>query len=226
MDRAERWARAKRETHGLKDWRRGVATAFAAGVCSVAALVLFGPEDAELSEALVIGGSIVGAYVLRPLAELAWNYLWGPWRTLNEVVMDLGRKKTNGEKADPEAAGKRFRAVSIRLEILRRLEGELRATEKKIVKAQADGRSLGIDGRHPFWEGVNERGFGGLQDMQAFYAQFRDCMDDLDAVELSWVTSVGPLNDTDRERLEKALPIVEKALSMLQGEIDRLVAIK
>jgi hypothetical protein len=55
VDRAERWARAKDETHGLKDWKRGVATAFAAGVCSVLVLALFGPEEAEVTEALALG---------------------------------------------------------------------------------------------------------------------------------------------------------------------------
>jgi hypothetical protein len=48
----------------------------------------------------------------------------------------------------------------------------------------------------------------------------------LDAVELSLVTSVGSLSDEDQERLGKAKPIVKKALTMLQAEIDRLIAIK
>lgn len=226
MDRSERWARAKDESHGLKDWRRGIATAIAAGVCSIVVLALFGPADAESTEALVVGGSILGAYVLRPFAEVGWNYAWAPWRTLNEAVSDLVKKQADGRQKDPKAADRRFKAVATRLEILRRLESELRATKKKVAKAQEVGYGASVNGRHPFWDEVNTRGFGGFQDMQTFYTQFRDCMDDLDAVELSWVTSSGPLSDEDQDRLKEAKPIVEKALNLLEAEINRLVAIK
>lgn len=225
MERAERWARARDETHGLKDWKRGVATAVVAGICSVAALALFGPEEAEMSEALVVGGSIIGAYVLRPLAELAWNFLWAPWRELNEVVSRLGQDRAP-KTADPDAVNRRFQAVSARLEVLRRLEAELRETQKAIAKAQVGRYRSGLDGRHYFWNEIEKSGFKGLQDMQSFYAQLRDCMDKFDAIEIFKVSSSGDLSDRDQERLEEAKETIDNALGLIRTEIDRLVAIK
>ncbi|HET7053578.1 MAG TPA: hypothetical protein VFI09_06660 [Solirubrobacterales bacterium] len=227
MDRAERWARAKAETHGLKDWRRGVATAVAAGVCSVLVLALFGPEDAEVAEALVIGGSILGAYILRPLAELAWNFAWGPWRALNEAVSALSRKQSEIKAPDErERAASRAKVIRARLQILRSLEGELRPIRKRLAEAQEKGYAVSLSIRHPFWDAAEKQGFGGVADMQGLFVELRDLMDELEAVELSRVSSMGKFDSDDYERLSKAQAIVEKALGILEAEIDRLVAAK
>lgn len=197
-----------------------------AGIGSVAAIALFGPEDAELTEALVIGGSIVGAYILRPLAELVWNYLWVPWRALNEAVLDLTKKPAAARTADPERANRQFKAVSTRIEILRRLEGELRPLRRKIIEAQEKGFAITLDVKHPFWDEINKSGFGGLQDMQAAYAQLRDLIEELDAVELFRVTGMDRFDDDDRDLLDRAGSIIETALAKIEAEITRLMAIK
>jgi hypothetical protein len=179
-----------------------------------------------MSEALVVGGSILGAYVLRPSAELAWNYLWAPWRDLNEIVSNLAQKDRPQQNVDPEAVNRRFQAVSARLEVLRRLEAELREIQKKVIKAQGGGYRAGLDGRHYFWDEIDKSGFKGLQDMQSFYGQLRDCMDEFDAIEVFKVSSSGALSDSDKERLEQAQKALDQALGLIEGEIDRLVAIK
>ena len=226
MDRAERWARAKSETHGLKDWKRGIATAVAAGVCSIFVLALFGPEDAEVAEALVVGGSILGAYVLRPLAELAWNFAWGPWRALNETVSGLASSQRESKTPEErERSDKRAKAIKARLEILRRLEGELRPIRKRLVQAQEKGYAISLSIEHPFWDSAEQQGFGGVPDMQGLFVKLRDLMDELEAVELSRVSSMGKFDSEDYELLGKAQGIVEKALDILEAEIDRLVAV-
>jgi hypothetical protein len=89
VDRGERWERAKRETHGLKDWRAGVGLAVIAGVGSILALLVFGSPGAAGAELLVIAGAVVFAYLVRPLLGVGWNYLWAPWRVAQEQINDI-----------------------------------------------------------------------------------------------------------------------------------------
>jgi phage-related minor tail protein len=65
-----------------------------------------------------------------------------------------------------------------------------------------------------------------VRDLQGIFVELRDLMDELEAVEVSRVTSMGQFGPEDHERLSNAQSIVEKALGVLEGEIDRLVAVK
>lgn len=87
MERQARWARAKRETHDLKDWHRGIRASVITGLGSAGALLAFGSRDALTEELVVVAGALVAGFVLRPLLELTWNYIWAPWRDLNERVL-------------------------------------------------------------------------------------------------------------------------------------------
>jgi hypothetical protein len=216
-----------RETHGFKDWRRGVWTALVAGCCSIAALGLFGFGAEQMNEALVVGGSIVGGYILRPVVELTWNYLWGPWRLMREEMANLAAQRhAPTEVLSPEEKRRRFQAVRTRLTLLRELEEELRGLRKSAVKLQGDG--YGVAGlAHPVW-GELKHEIAGIQDLQSLYEEMRDRMEELDDLprlsidmgdpSVDW----GVLTDDGRAVLQAAVPLLDRMLKALGDEIQRL----
>lgn len=107
------------------------------------------------------------------------------------------------------------------------MRGELRPIRKRLIEAQEKGYAISLSISHPFWDAAEKQGFGGVSDMQGLFVELRDLMDELEAVEVSRVASIGNRFDSDdRDRLSRAQSIVEKALGILEAEIDRLVAVK
>jgi hypothetical protein len=66
----------------------------------VIALLLVGPEDAPATELIVVVGAIIAAFAIRPVAELGWNYVWAPWRSLVSDVAAIRASLASPTKQD------------------------------------------------------------------------------------------------------------------------------
>lgn len=82
--RLTRWERAKADSRGWRVASREAGAGAAGGVLAVAALFLFASKTSALQELIVVGSAILGAMVLVPAAEVAWNYIQAPLRIIND----------------------------------------------------------------------------------------------------------------------------------------------
>lgn len=86
ISRRERWERARRDTSGFSDTRRDLTSALVGLVLSVVGLVAFGSVHAIRDDVIIVIASVVGAVVVVPVGELAYNWVKAPRRILSERV--------------------------------------------------------------------------------------------------------------------------------------------
>jgi hypothetical protein len=87
-----RWQRAKSDTTLLLGWRRNLIDLLVTGAPVSVALQSLGSKGADIDELIAVGVSLLVVFVVRPLAELGWNYLQAPMRMLTDDMHVLAAR--------------------------------------------------------------------------------------------------------------------------------------
>jgi len=104
---SNRWQRASQETPGLRAWKRRLGEAVLVAAATYIGLRFWGSRDGSTDQIVVAAVALPVSFLLLPLLEFGWHYLWAPWRQLKEEVKAL--------KVAGEDDGVRTKIVNVRI---------------------------------------------------------------------------------------------------------------
>ncbi len=89
----DRWRRARRDTHGIRAWKREVGVSLLVGTLTYMILLRYGSAQSARDQLIVVVVAMLVTAVLLPAAEFSWNFNAAPFRIAVDEVRRLAKEK-------------------------------------------------------------------------------------------------------------------------------------
>jgi hypothetical protein len=201
--------------------RRDLVNLVVGAALGIGGLLIFGSPESPVASTAIVAGAAILAVLLTPVFELAWNYLWVPWRELREQVEAIDKRTLSPPQEDAETRRQRVDMVGARLRVFREIQSELREMQSQANEILKAGYYSGYQTlrKRDKWE-LYQKALAGASDLQGFWELLRDTYEELFDYG-KYPIEAGALDDERRENLEGFVSVLSRALEAVDEQIAK-----